>query len=60
MHRDDAEESNGPLKIVPGCRNKKLSMGEISLISQSRTPTGSDVRAAGIHNMKPLLFYGIL
>ena len=56
MHRDDAEESNGPLKIVPGCRNKKLSMGEISLISQSRTPTGSDVNAAGIHIMKPLSF----
>jgi hypothetical protein len=28
MHLDDAEESTGALKIVPACRNKKLSTGE--------------------------------
>jgi hypothetical protein len=38
MHLDDAEESTEALKIVPACRNKKLSTGEISLVSQSCTP----------------------
>jgi hypothetical protein len=60
MHLDDAEESNGGLKIAPGCRNKKLSTKEISLISQSCTPTVCDVSAAGIHMPKPLLLRGFL
>ncbi len=57
IHLDDADESNGALKIIPGSHNKKLSDDEISLISQNSIPYVCDVVAGGIQMMKPLLLH---
>ncbi|HTJ50337.1 MAG TPA: WYL domain-containing protein [Cyclobacteriaceae bacterium] len=57
IHLDDADESNGALKVVAGSHHKKLSTDEISLISQNCTPIVCEVNACGIHIMKPLLLH---
>ncbi len=57
IHLDDADESNGALKVIPGSQNKKLSDDEISLITQSSMPSVSNVQAGGIQVMKPLLLH---
>jgi predicted DNA-binding transcriptional regulator YafY len=57
IHLDDADESNGALKVIPGSHNKKLSNEEIALISQNSIPYICDVEACGIQIMKPLLLH---
>lgn len=57
IHLDDADETNGALKVVPGSHQKKLSNDEISLITQHCIPYVSDVNACGIQIMKPLLLH---
>lgn len=57
IHLDDADESNGALKIIPGSHNKKLSDEEIDLITQNSIPSFCNVPACGIHIMKPLLLH---
>lgn len=57
IHLDDADESNGALKIIPGSHNKKLSDEEINLITQNSIPYVCNVPACGIHIMKPLLLH---
>jgi ectoine hydroxylase-related dioxygenase (phytanoyl-CoA dioxygenase family) len=57
VHLDDADETNGALKVVPGSHNKKLSDEEISLITQNSIPYICDVTTGGIQIMKPLLLH---
>jgi predicted DNA-binding transcriptional regulator YafY len=57
IHLDDARESNGALKIIPGTHRKKLNDDEISLISQNSFPIVCDVDAGSIHAIKPLLLH---
>ncbi len=57
IHIDDADESNGALKIIPGSHNKKLTDEEIDLITQNSIPYVCNVPACGIHIMKPLLVH---
>jgi predicted DNA-binding transcriptional regulator YafY len=57
IHLDDTDESNGALKVVPGSQNKKLSHEEISVITQNSLPVVCEVKACGIHIMKPLLLH---
>lgn len=57
IHLDDADETNGALKVVPGSHNKKLSDDEINLITQNGIPYICDVAACGIQIMKPLLLH---
>lgn len=57
IHLDDADETNGALKIIPGSHNKKLSDAEISLITQSVEPYTCNVSACGVHIMRPLLLH---
>jgi predicted DNA-binding transcriptional regulator YafY len=57
IHLDDADETNGALKVVPGSHNKKFSDGEIQAISQNTLPFVCDVTAGGIQLMRPLLLH---
>ncbi len=57
IHLDDADETNGALKVVPGSHNKKLSDEEISLITQNSIPYVCEVAACGIQIMKPLILH---
>jgi ectoine hydroxylase-related dioxygenase (phytanoyl-CoA dioxygenase family) len=57
IHLDDAEESNGALKVILGSQNKKLSESEIQLIVQNSIPFACEVEAGGIHVMRPLLLH---
>jgi predicted DNA-binding transcriptional regulator YafY len=57
IHLDDAEESNGALKVIPGSQNKKLSDSEIQLIAQNSIPFVCELEAGGIHLMRPLLLH---
>lgn len=57
IHLDDAGEGNGALNIIPGSHHKKLKDEAIRLITESCTPTLCEVRAGGIHIMKPLLLH---
>ena len=57
IHLDDADESNGALKIVPGSHQKKLSDNDIALITQNSIPHVCEVKACSIHLMKPLVLH---
>lgn len=57
IHLDDADETNGALKVVAGSHNKKLTNDEINLITQNSIPYTCDVSACGIQIMKPLLLH---
>ena len=57
IHLDDADETNGALKVIPGSHNKRLSDDEIGLITQSSVPYISEVDACGIQVMRPLLLH---
>ncbi|MBS1507002.1 MAG: WYL domain-containing protein [Bacteroidetes bacterium] len=57
IHLDDADESNGALKVIPGSQNKKLNDSEIQLIVQNSIPQTCAVDAGGIHLMRPLLLH---
>jgi predicted DNA-binding transcriptional regulator YafY len=57
IHLDDADETNGALKVIPGSQNKRLADEEINLIAQSSIPYICEVEACGIHIMKPLLLH---
>jgi ectoine hydroxylase-related dioxygenase (phytanoyl-CoA dioxygenase family) len=57
IHLDDADETNGALKVVPGSHNKKLSDTEITLITQNSIPYICDVAACGVQIMRPLLLH---
>jgi len=57
IHLDDADESNGALKVIPGSHQKKLSDDEISQFTQNNIPNTCVVEAGGIHIMKPLLLH---
>jgi ectoine hydroxylase-related dioxygenase (phytanoyl-CoA dioxygenase family) len=57
IHLDDATAANGALNVIPGSHNKKLGNDEIHLITESCAPTLCEVRAGGIHIMKPLLLH---
>jgi ectoine hydroxylase-related dioxygenase (phytanoyl-CoA dioxygenase family) len=57
IHLDDADETNGALKVIPGTQNKKLSDDEIKLIAQNSVPVVCNVEACGIHLMRPLLLH---
>lgn len=57
VHLDDADETNGALKVIPGSQNKKLKVDEIQLMTQNTIPFICDVPVGGIHLMKPLLLH---
>jgi predicted DNA-binding transcriptional regulator YafY len=57
IHLDDTDESNGALKIIPGSHNKRLSIEEISLITQNSIPHSCDVASGGVQIMKPLILH---
>ena len=57
IHLDDAKESNGALKVIPGSHQKKLSDEEISLIAQNSFSQVCEVDACCVHVMKPLLLH---
>ena len=57
IHLDDTNDENGVLKVLPGSHRKILEHEELSLITQHSMPTTCDVRAGGIHVMKPLLLH---
>jgi len=57
IHLDDADETNGALKVLPGSHHQKLSDDAIALITQNSIPQVCEVSAGGIHLMKPLLLH---
>jgi ectoine hydroxylase-related dioxygenase (phytanoyl-CoA dioxygenase family) len=57
IHLDDADESNGALKVIPGSHQKKLSDDEISQFTKDNMAVTCVVEAGGIHIMKPLLLH---
>jgi predicted DNA-binding transcriptional regulator YafY len=57
IHLDDAKESNGALKVIPGSHNKKLSNEEISLITQNSYSQLCEVDSGSLHVIKPLLLH---
>ncbi len=57
IHLDDTDERNGGLKIIPGSHQKKLNDDQIAIITQNSLPLPCDVKAGGIHFMKPLLLH---
>ena len=57
VHLDDADETNGALRVVPGSHNKRLSNEEIGLITQNSVPYVCDIAVGGIQMMKPLLLH---
>lgn len=57
IHLDDADESNGALKIVPGSHMKRLADDEIRLITGNSISHTCEVEACGIQIMKPLLLH---
>ncbi|MBL0742041.1 WYL domain-containing protein [Chryseolinea lacunae] len=57
IHLDDADETNGALKVVPGSQNKKLTAQEIALIVQNSLPVTCEVQACGVHILRPLLIH---
>ncbi len=57
IHLDDTDETNGALKVIPGSHNKKLSDGEIALITQNVIPQICNVNACGVQLMRPLLLH---
>ncbi len=57
IHLDDARESNGALKVIPGSHNKKLSNEEISLITQNSYSQLCEVDSGSLHVIKPLLLH---
>ncbi len=57
IHLDDADETNGALKVVAGSHNKKLSDSEIALITQNVNAQTCNVHACGVQLMKPLLLH---
>jgi predicted DNA-binding transcriptional regulator YafY len=57
IHLDDAEESNGALKVIPGSHHKRFRDEEIALVTQNSIPFVCDVKACGIQLMKPLLLH---
>lgn len=57
IHLDDAEESNGALKVIPGSHHKRLRDEEIALVTQNSIPFVCEVKACGIQLMKPLLLH---
>lgn len=57
IHLDDADETNGALKVIPGSHQKKLNDEEISLITQNSSPQICEVNAGCVHIMKPLLLH---
>jgi hypothetical protein len=57
IHLDDADETNGALKVIPGSHNKKLSDEDIALITQNSIPYICNVNTCGVQIMKPLLLH---
>lgn len=57
IHLDDARESNGALKVIPGSHQKKLTDEEIGVISQNSFSQVCEVDAGCVHVMKPLLLH---
>ncbi len=57
IYLDDARESNGALKVIPGSHNKKLSDDEIALITQNASSQLCEVDSGSVHVMKPLLLH---
>ena len=57
IHLDEANETNGALRVVPGSQNKQLSDQEIQLITTNSLPVVCSVPAGGVHLMKPLLLH---
>jgi predicted DNA-binding transcriptional regulator YafY len=57
IHLDDAKESNGALKVIPGSHHKKLSNEEISLITQNSYSQLCEVDSGSLHVIKPLLLH---
>ena len=57
IYLDDADETSGALKVMPGSHHKNLSDDAIRLITQNSIPHVCDVEARGIQIMKPLLLH---
>ncbi len=57
IHLDDATHENGALQVIPGSHKKLLTDSEIQLITQSALPSTCEVKAGGVHLMKPLLLH---
>ncbi|MCR6638330.1 MAG: phytanoyl-CoA dioxygenase family protein [Sporocytophaga sp.] len=57
IHLDDTDERNGGLKIIPGSHQKKLNDDQIATITQNSMALPCEVKAGGIHFMKPLLLH---
>lgn len=57
IHLDDTDDQNGALKVLPGSHKELLTDEQIRLISGNSVPSTIDMRAGGIHLMKPLLLH---
>lgn len=57
IHLDEANATNGALKIIPGSHIKRLSDEEIKVITNHSLPTVCEVPAGGAHLLKPLLLH---
>lgn len=57
IHLDDAEESNGAMKVIPGSHQRKLLDEEMALLTRNSAAVICDMKACGIQIMKPLLVH---
>ena len=57
IHLDDAFETNGCLKIIPGSHKKTHSTNEKALIVNNSVSTPCEINKGGINIMKPLLLH---
>jgi len=57
IHLDEMNTKNGPLKLVPGSHNKRMSDEEIQLITSNCVPFVSEVAPGGVQLMKPLILH---
>jgi predicted DNA-binding transcriptional regulator YafY/ectoine hydroxylase-related dioxygenase (phytanoyl-CoA dioxygenase family) len=57
IHLDDTTAENGALQVLPGSHKKRMTDAELNLIVENSLPTTCEVRAGGVHLMKPLLMH---
>ncbi|RAW02911.1 phytanoyl-CoA dioxygenase family protein [Pseudochryseolinea flava] len=57
IHLDDTDENNGALKVLPGSHHKRFTDEEISTITKNSIPNVCEVRAGGVHLMRPLILH---
>jgi ectoine hydroxylase-related dioxygenase (phytanoyl-CoA dioxygenase family) len=58
VHLDDCDESNGPLKVLPGShRRGRLTEQAIEAAQQAQSPVVCTTSAGGVLLMRPLLLH---